>query len=193
VRLGQGEGRDGARRAAREVLLLLLGRPEQLQRLRHADRLVRGEQRADVAVEASDELHDGHVLAHAEAEPAVLLRDLEPERAELAQPVDDFLRVLAGLVDDDRIDLLAQERREPVVERPELRPPFARRREGMDVLEEEVAEEQLAQERPPCPLLLAGLLRDLSGLFFTGRSCVRRHWDTPPYRGWGGPPPGPVP
>ena len=50
VRLGEREGRDRTGRAARQVLLLLLGGAEELQRLRHADRLVRREQRADVAV-----------------------------------------------------------------------------------------------------------------------------------------------
>jgi hypothetical protein len=39
-----------APREARKVLLLLLLRAEHLERLRHADRLVRGEERGQVAV-----------------------------------------------------------------------------------------------------------------------------------------------
>ena len=49
MRLGEREGGDRAFRAARQVLLLLLRGAEELERLRHADRLVRGQERADVA------------------------------------------------------------------------------------------------------------------------------------------------
>ena len=63
LRLRQRERGDRALREARQVLLLLLRRAEELQRLRHADRLVRGEQRDQVAVLARDELDRLRVLA----------------------------------------------------------------------------------------------------------------------------------
>src|SRR5581483_7903605 len=174
VWLGQRERRDRAARAAREVLPLLLGRAEELQRLRDADRLVGGQQRGDVRIVAADELHRRRVLTHGEPEPAVLLRDLDAEGAELPEPVDDLLRVLARLVDRDGVDLLAQERLQRVVELLKLRPPLPHGRKRVDVLQEEVAEEELAQEGPSRPFLLAGLLGDLSRLFLARRPYVRR-------------------
>src|SRR5438093_7215282 len=95
VRLRQGEGRDGAGRAPGEVLLLLLRRAEELERLWDADRLVRGEERADVRIVAPHQLHDGRVLAHAEAEAAVLLWVLDPEGAEPIMYLHSHLVLLA--------------------------------------------------------------------------------------------------
>ena len=71
--LGEGKGGDLPRRAPRQVLLLLLLGAEVLQRVGHADRLVRGQQRDDVAVAAAQQLHHLLVLDVGEAEPAVLL------------------------------------------------------------------------------------------------------------------------
>src|SRR5262249_31010071 len=145
---------------------------EELERLGHADRLVGGEKRTHVRVVAPHHLHDGGVLAHREAEATVLLRDLDPEGTELAETVHHVGGVLTGLVDGDRVDLLAQEAVEVVVELPELRAFLRSRREGMDVVEKEVPEEELAQEGPPRPLLLAGLLGDLPGLLLARRPCI---------------------
>ena len=144
VRLGEGKGGDRTRRAAWQIFLFLLRGAEELQRLRHPDRLVRGEERADVVVGAADHLHDLAVLRDREAEPAVLLRDLHPEGAELAEPVDDVVGVLARLVDRDAVDLFAQEGLELVVEHGELRALPVVHRKGMDERQEEVPEEDLA-------------------------------------------------
>ena len=68
---------------------------------KHADRLVGRKQRLDVAIDAAQKLHQLRVLEHAEAEPAVLARDLEPESAELAQAVED-VRDLTGPLAEGR-------------------------------------------------------------------------------------------
>jgi len=108
--LGQREGGDGARRAARQVLGLLLDGAEELERLRHPDRLVRGQHRSEVAVVAAHQLHGPAVLGHREAEAAVVARDLHPEGALPPQPGQDGRRILAALVDRRRVDVVAQER-----------------------------------------------------------------------------------
>src|SRR5207247_5424153 len=172
VRFRQGDGRDGARRAPGEVLLLLLRGAEELERLRDADRRVRGEERADVRIVAPHHLHDGRVLAHAEAEATVLLGDLDPEGTEPSETVHHLLWVLPRLVDGHRVDLVTQEALQLVVELLELRPLLAAHGEGVDVVEEEIPEEELAEEGPPRPLLLAGLLRDLSRLLLAGEPCL---------------------
>ena len=73
--------------ARQEGVLLLLG-AEQLQRLRYADRLVRGEQRADGRAGGADQGERLVVVDLGEAEAAVLGVDLHAERAELLEPVD---------------------------------------------------------------------------------------------------------
>ena len=156
MRLGQREGGDRAGGAARQVLLLLLLRAEELERLRDADRLVRGEQRGDVAVVAADHLHDSVMYSlTVKPRPPYSFGIFIPKAPSLPQAFDDLLGVLAGLVDRDGIDLLPEESPELVVERPELGPLLRDRREGMDEVEEEVAEEQLAEKRSSRPFLLA--------------------------------------
>src|SRR4029450_10988419 len=84
----------------------------------------------------------------------------------------DLRGVLAGLVDRDGVNLLPEESPELVVERPELGPLLRGRREGMDVVEKEVPEEQLAEKRSPRPRPPAGPLPDLSGFLLAGGSCL---------------------
>src|SRR5690606_41687526 len=55
IGLGQGKRGDGAPGQPGEVALLLLRRAEKLERLRQADRLMRGEERRQVAVHARDQ------------------------------------------------------------------------------------------------------------------------------------------
>ena len=74
----------------------------------------------EVAVEAAQQLHHLLVLDVGEAEAAVLLGDLHAEGAQPAQAVEHVLRVLAGGVDLDRVDLVAQEGLELAVEGGEL-------------------------------------------------------------------------
>src|SRR5438445_111640 len=84
----EGEGRNGALGEAREVALLLLFGPEQLERLGHADRLVGGEQRGDRAVDAGHETDGARVAVLREAESPVFPRDFDAEGAQLPEAVD---------------------------------------------------------------------------------------------------------
>jgi len=160
LRLGQGERRHGARREAGKVLLLLLLRPEELQRLRDADGLVRRQQRDEVAVARRDQLHRVAVLALREAQAAVLLRDLHPEGAELGEPLDDRRGNLPVPVDRVGIDLLDEKPLEARHVVAELGALGRGGRERMDEVEPEVAEEDLLQKRGRLPLALAGLFGD---------------------------------
>src|SRR4029078_1138907 len=128
--------------AARQVLPFLRVRAEELERLWDADRLVRGEQRADVRIVAPHHLHYGRVLTHAEAEAAVRRGDLDPEGAEPPEAIHDLRGGLAGLVARDGVDLLAEDSPELVVERRERGQLLRGRRQGMHVVHEEVREEQ---------------------------------------------------
>ena len=73
------------------------------------------------------------------------------------------LRVLAGGVDLHRVHVVAEEALHLVVEGRELRPLRARQRIGMDEVEAEVAQEQLAHEAGLRPFRLARSFRDLQG------------------------------
>src|SRR5262249_5284931 len=128
VRLGQGERGDRARRAAREVRLLLMRRAEELEWLWHADRLMGREESADVAGAAPHPLHAVQISGDGEAGPAVLLGNLHAERAELAEAIHDLVRVFPGLVDRYGVHLGAEERLHLVVELRELRALLAQRK-----------------------------------------------------------------
>ena len=69
---------------------------------------MRGEQRDDVRVIAPDELHRAAILRNGESEAAVLLRNLDTERPETAQPLDDMIRILTGFVDRDAASVVYQ-------------------------------------------------------------------------------------
>ena len=100
-----------------QVALLLLRRSEQLERLRHADGLRRGEQRGQIAVHAGHQADGVGVARLAEAQAAVLLRDLDAEGADLAQTLDHVGRDLSLPVDPVAVHPLRQEALEPVDER----------------------------------------------------------------------------
>src|SRR5262249_37407266 len=106
--------------------------------------------------------------------------DLDAEGAEPPEAVDDVLRILARLVDRDRVDLLAKEALQLVVELAELGPFLLHDGEGVNVVEQEVPEEQLAEEGSPGPGLLAGFLRDLPRLLLARRSDIGHCHGTPP-------------
>src|SRR2546426_5418390 len=161
--LRQGERRDRALREARQIFLLLGVAAEQLQRLGHADRLMRRQERRDGAVDRRDQLDGLHIRQLREAQPTVLARDLDPERAQVAQALDDSVGDLALAVDAVRIDLLAEQALELVEER--LRPPHLLGillGVGMDEIEAKLPEEQVAYEARRDPLLLARGLGDLA-------------------------------
>jgi hypothetical protein len=160
----QREGGDRPRGASRQESLLLIVGSENLDRLGHADGLVRREQGRDVAVVAAEQLHDPAVLDLIEPEAAVLLRNLHPEGAQSLQPVHDLARVLAGSVDLAGTDVIAQERLEALVELGELRPLLQRVRNRTDQVHLEIPEEDLLQEARLGPLGLPCGFRDAQGL-----------------------------
>ncbi len=161
---GEREGGYLALGAAGEVLLLLLGRSEELDRLRHPDRLMGREQGPDVAAIGSEQLHYPVVFDVGETQAPVFLRDLHSEGPERAQPVEDPLRVLAGAIDLRRIDFVLEEGLEALVEVPELRPLVPAQGIGMNEIQPEVAEEQFLDEAWMFPLRFAGGLRDVARL-----------------------------
>ena len=177
VRLGEREGADGALGEAREVALLLLGGAEDLERLGHADRLRRREQRGQVAVDAGDHADRVGVAGLAQAEPAVLLGNLDAEGAELPEPLDHVGGNLALPVDPIAVDPLDEESLQPLHERPgALHVGGIHGGEGVDELESERALEQLPDEAGCLPLLLAGALGDLAR-FLLGRELGARRFD----------------
>jgi hypothetical protein len=123
-------------------------------------------QRAGVGADAADQVHHLLVLAHGEAQAAVLLGNLHAEGAELAEAVDHLVLVFAGYVDLDRVELVAKQIVDRLVERHELGVFFVLFGIGVDEIEPEVAKEHLFHERRLFPSGLPRFLRDLASLFF---------------------------
>ena len=91
LRLGEREGGDFAAGDARQETALLLLCAEEDERLRHADGLMRGEERGEVAAIAAEQHAGAAVIGLREAEAAVFGRDLDAEGAELREAGDDFI------------------------------------------------------------------------------------------------------
>jgi len=111
VGLGHGERAAGlAQRHRRQVTLLLLLGAVLGDHVRHDEMRVDHTGHAHPA--ACDLLHDQGVGQQRLAEPAVLLRDGEPEQAHLLHPVDDVLRIGVGVLQLGRVrqDFLVHER-----------------------------------------------------------------------------------
>jgi hypothetical protein len=164
VGLGEQEGADVRARAARQEALLLFLRAEQFQRLRNADRLVRGEQYADRRAGGAGQRERLVVVHLGQAQPAVLGVDLHAEGAELLEPVDHLVGDPGVALDDGRVDLRLHE----VAELGEellaaLGRLVGRKGVGVDEVEPEAAEEQLLGEAGLAPVLLPGGLRHLTG------------------------------
>ena len=100
-----------------------------------------------------------------QAQAAVLLRDLHPERADPLEPVHHAVGDLRVALDLERVDLrleeLAQPREETLALLNRLR---IQPRLRMDQVEPEVAEEQLLAETRQLPLRLARRLDDIASL-----------------------------
>jgi ribosomal protein S16 len=149
----------------RQPLLLLLLGAEQEQRLGHADRLVGREQRAERRVPHVNERERAVVVHLREAEAAVALGHLHPQRPELLEPVHHVVRDLRLALDAQRIDLGLEEGAQPGEEALALLHRLrVQARLGVDQVEAEAPEEQLLAEARQLPLALAGLLGDLPGL-----------------------------
>src|SRR5205807_3647895 len=93
--LGQRERGDRAFRKPWEILLLLLGRTEKFERLRNADRLMRGQPGHGRTAPRGNEADGAVVVRGAEPEASVLFRDLHAPGAELVQTVEQRVVVVA--------------------------------------------------------------------------------------------------
>jgi hypothetical protein len=169
VDLGERERGDRALGEPREVALLLLGRAEQLQRLRQSDGLVRRQQRGERAVLARHHRDRARVARVRESHAAVLGRDLDAERAHLAQLLHVRLGDVARPVDHVGVDALeevAQLREE--LRGARLLGGILDDRMRMDEIEAEAAEEQLADEARSRPLALTRAASATSRAFLLG-------------------------
>ncbi len=172
VGLGQQERGDVRAGDAREPLALLLVGPEHPQRLGDADRLVRGDQRAERAVPGADHRQRAVVVDLREPEAVVLLGHLHAHRADPLEALDDLVRDLRVTLDLQRVDLGLEE----VPQRGEetlalLHGLGVEPRLRMDQVEPEVAEEQLLAEARQRPVLLSGGLGDLPCFAFAHVRC----------------------
>ena len=124
-----------------------------------------GEQRGERAVDRRHQLDRFHIGELRQTEPIIFPRDLDAERAELAQPVDDVVGNLALAVDAIGIDVLAEESLE-LVEKRFRAGDFVRVLFGVGVnqVHPQLAEEQVADEAGRRPFLLACRFGDLTRL-----------------------------
>ena len=76
-----------------------------------------GEQRGERAVDRRHQLDRFHIGELRQTEPIIFPRDLDAERAELAQPVDDVVGNLALAIDAIGVHVFPQEPLELVEER----------------------------------------------------------------------------
>ena len=168
---GQRERREVGLADLRQPLALLLLRAEQQQRLRQPDRLVRREQRRDAGVPHPGQ-HQRAVVVHLrKPEPAVLLRHLHAQRADLLEAGDHLVRDHAVALDRLWIDLGLQERAEDRHEPLALLDGVGRHlRLRGDQIGLEVAEVEPLAEARQLPVLLPSSLRDRSSLLVTGIS-----------------------
>src|SRR5260370_42277427 len=82
---------------------------EEFQRLRNADRLMRGEPGHARTAPGRDQSDRAVVIRGAESESAVLLRNLHAPRAELVESFEQRIVVLALLVNLVGVDVLGEE------------------------------------------------------------------------------------
>ena len=165
VRLGEQERADLAARAPGQEPLLLIVGAEQLHRLRHADRLVRRQQRAHRRGGGSGDHQRPVVVQLREAEAAVFRGDLHAERAQSGQALDGFVRDAGFALDERAVDVRLGELEHPGAEfLAALAGLLGRPRVRVDEVKLEIAEEELLAEARLAPVLLPGLLGHLPGL-----------------------------
>src|SRR4029077_20828593 len=99
-----------------QILLLLFRGAKELERCGYADGLRRREQRGEVPVLAGDQPDRVRVTRLAQAQAAILLRNLDPERAQIPEPLEHGGRDLSLAIDLIAVDLLPQEAIEPLDE-----------------------------------------------------------------------------
>ena len=103
VRLGQSKRADRASGQARQELLLLLGCSEQLQRLRHADGLVRGYIGYRGLAVAAHETQQTRIVPLRKAQATVVLGNLHAEDANRRKAIKRFLRENTVFVQLNRV------------------------------------------------------------------------------------------
>ena len=107
-RFRQGKGRNFPLRHAREELSFLNLVAEKDERLRHANGLVCGNQRREIAAVAAQQNRGPAIIRLRQAEPAVARRNLYAEGAHGGEFPDGLRRDFAGPVDFIRVNLLTQ-------------------------------------------------------------------------------------
>ena len=108
IPFGQRESRDFLARDPRQIFVLLLFGSEQEQRLRNTERLMRGNERSQVRVPASEQHRGATVIDLRQTEALVLLRNFYPKCAHHEKFLDVFLRNLACAIDLIGIDVISQ-------------------------------------------------------------------------------------
>src|SRR4030095_10590189 len=86
--------------------------PKQQKRLRHTDRLMRGQQRCQVSAVTPEQHRRTTVVRLRQTEPAKLRRNLDAKRTKPREPIEHVLRDLTHPIDLVRIHLLMQKRTE---------------------------------------------------------------------------------
>src|ERR1700730_15427782 len=95
-------------RHPRQIFFLLLLRPEEQKRLRHADGLMGGNERGHISIPTAQQDRGASVLELRQPETTVLRRDLDSKGADCGQALEIFWRNLAGAIDLVRIDMFPQ-------------------------------------------------------------------------------------
>src|SRR5688572_19769282 len=170
IDFGEGERRDRSLGEARKIFALLFLGAEQLEWLRDSNRLVSRQQRCKRSILGCHHLDRADVAHLRQTEPAVLLRNLDPERAHVAQFLNERLRQLTSAVYLFGVDAL-HKRAQLVHERLGAR--FfrrIRRRMWMDEIEAKAAEVELPDEARMSPLGFARALRYVARFLFARRT-----------------------
>ncbi len=171
MRFGEREGRDLVARDARQIFFLLLFRAEEQQRLRNADRLVRGNERGQVCVPTAEQHRGAAVIDLRQTEAAVLLRNLDGEGAHGEEVVDILLRDFAGAIDLIRVhvrfEISAEFRQKSFARGAIFRALLG---EGKDAVEIVAADEKVAREAAAFVERIAGTFGQLER-----RRLARRH------------------
>ena len=103
ARFRQREGRDFASCKSRQVFLTLVLGTEKHKRLRNTNGLVGGQQSRHVAAPASEQHRGAAIVCLRKPEAAVFRRNLDSERSQPGESLDDLIGNFSGLVNPVRI------------------------------------------------------------------------------------------
>src|SRR5439155_16150027 len=108
MNFSQGKCRNLAGCDTRQIFLFLLFCTKQKQRLSHTNRLMCRHERSHISVPTAQQYCRASIIALRQTQPAVFLRNLDSERADLRESFKIFGRNFAGAIDLVRIDMFAQ-------------------------------------------------------------------------------------